>query len=757
MSATWVGKALVKTRGKGPARVEARVICVNEIDDVVCMMPLPRIKKNGWVDNYLPGRSFTSAKALAKRLDKEPDLQLLDFTAPAHWLWTDEQLRGEAGDGCGKRRRYDLDKWQEKEQRAFELIEPLIKGKSLEEIAFEPAHARLVRERAEELGCRLAEVRRALNAYLLGMGNRRALLPWYTRCGAPGRQRFARRPTGRPSIGAVRGGQKRPFDSVPQHIRKVLKLGWKRFKKPGVSVEVALARTRNAYLAESVEWDGAQCKVKLSAEALAITPAMFKYYGTLDEGSLRASEIESGETEGRREYLRRIGNMRGRFETINGVAFLDSTSTDQTLVSAASSVKILRAPWRTEVLGGCIDYIFGVHVGFESPSATTALLAILSAATDKVALCARFGHVIQPRDWHFSTFAKFLMDNGEGKGALALTQIEQMESSASFGAAYDAINKAPGESGHHKRQKAVDHRLPGSTLGRRKRRGEPDRSQFARLRFDDYMHEYISHVLHHNNTDHFEPLKIEMYEGLKEWTRRGVLEWLMEHHYVSSAAVDLEALKVRCLPRLQAVMHGDGLHLFDPTRKDLALIPGLVYRSDWLLSSGRLEQARRKIWRLEAHLNPSDISRVWVNIGGLQQLDLCSNDPDLGMLCLLDWLTICSDNRLAGYLAKARDIQHDSDQAASIQAAVKKGNARFRAEVKQLDKRPTKSEIKAGRNVNTVIEAAAMGGMPRPLPSNVDADQATQLRNLDAKPQPAATDELEDLIKLAAGLYDAQR
>jgi hypothetical protein len=119
---------------------------------------------------------------------------------------------------------------------------------------------------------------------------------------------------------------------------------------------------------------------------------MFKYWGTYDRGSLRASEIERGETAGRREYLRRIGKMRGRFETMNGVAFIDSTSTDQTLVSAASPIKILRAPWRTEVLGGCIDYIFGVHVGFESPSATTALLAILSAATDKVAFCARYGH-----------------------------------------------------------------------------------------------------------------------------------------------------------------------------------------------------------------------------------------------------------------------------------------------------------------------------------------------------------------------------
>lgn len=758
MSAAWVGKALVRMKPGASPVVEGRVICVSEIDDLVCLIPMPRIKNSGHVDNYVPSPKMQSAKKLAELLAARSGLQLLDFKTPAHWLWTDAQLQEQLGDGSGARRRYQLPKWLAREKRGYELIEPLVQGKALERIVFDPTMSTQIRQRAEHLAVSAVAVRRALNAYLLGMGNRRALLPWYGRCGGPGRQRFSKTETGRPSIGAIRGGVRRAFASVPPEIRACLARGWQKFKKPGVSTKRALAETLCFYLADAVQWDGPQSKVSLGPAALAVTPAMFKYWGTREAGSLRAREIERGETPSRREYLRRIGRMRGRFETANGVAFIDSTSTDQTLVSAASPVKLLSAPWRTEVLGGCIDYIFGIHVGFEAPSATTALLAILSAATDKVAFCARFGHHIEPRDWYSSAFNSFLMDNGEGKGSLALCQIEQMESSASFGAVYDAINKAPSESGHHKRQKAVDHTLPGSTLGRRKRRGEPDRSQFARLRFDDYMHELIGEILHHNNVAYVDPLRIEMYEGLKERTRRGVLEWLMAHHYVSSAAVDVDVLKTRCLPRLKAVMHGDGLHLFNPSRRDEALVPELVYRSDWLLSSGRLEQARRKSWRLEAHLDPSDISRVWVNIDGLQRLDLCSNDPDLEKLCLLDWLTICTDNRLAGYLSRVQETRHNVNKAASTRSAVKQGNMRLRDEVKRLGRKPTKTELKAGRNFNTVIEAAAMSGLPRPIPAAADVGAQTRPAASLATPLGVAGSEpMNELLELAAALYDEQQ
>jgi hypothetical protein len=196
-------------------------------------------------------------------------------------------------------------------------------------------------------------------------------------------------------------------------------------------------------------------------------------------------------------------------------------------------------------MGSAIDYVYGMHVGFESVSSTTALLAILSAATDKVSICARYGHTIEPDDWYSCTFSKFTMDNGEGKGSLVMNTLQDLQAAASYGLVYNALNKSPIESGHRSRQAKLDHLLPGSTMGRRRERGEPDRSQLACLTFHDYMHLYIEEVLFRNNKQYVDPLRIEMYEGLKERTR-GIVEWLIKHHYVSSAATDLTTMTIAC-------------------------------------------------------------------------------------------------------------------------------------------------------------------------------------------------------------------
>lgn len=177
--------------------------------------------------------------------------------------------------------------------------------------------------------------------------------------------------------------------------------------------------------------------------------------------------------------MRRQGKVSERHLTANGEGFLDSTSCDQTMVSCSSRLKVLGSPWRTEVMGATVSYIFGHHVGFESPSGMTALMAILHAAEDKVEYCARYGIKIKPRDWLSMTFRQLIMDNGEGKGQLVMNTLESMECGASFGSAYDAINKSPQESNHARIQRHVDHLMPGSTMGKRARRGEPCRAGLA--------------------------------------------------------------------------------------------------------------------------------------------------------------------------------------------------------------------------------------------------------------------------------------
>lgn len=70
----------------------------------------------------------------------------------------------------------------------------------------------------------------------------------------------------------------------------------------------------------------------------------------------------------------------------------------------------------------------GIYVGFEHVSTSTALLAILNAAKDKVAFCREWGIEIEPWQWHSRVFKRVKADNGElksQKGFVALSDMEQ--------------------------------------------------------------------------------------------------------------------------------------------------------------------------------------------------------------------------------------------------------------------------------------------------------------------------------------------
>lgn len=466
------------------------------------------------------------------------------------------------------------------------------------------------------------------------------------------------------------------------------------------------------WFAKSGRWvSGGKFECDIKPEALRYTVHQFEYWGRKGVGALSALQIERGETEAKREYLRRLNSIGENFATVNGSAFIDSTSTDVTLVSVASRQTVLMAPWRTEVLGAGLNYIFGTHVTFDSPSNMTALLAILHAAEDKVAFCARFGITIEPRDWYSMTFHRILGDNGDPKGKLVEQQVSEMETGTHYGMTNDAINKSPQESNHRVNQRHVDHKIPGTTHGRRPGRGEPRASETARWNYFEYMLKLIKHALYHNNVEQVpQLLTLAMRRDGVEPTRRGILEWMMARGYVSSAATDLNSLRVRCLPRLKGVIHADGIHIFNPweERREL-IVPKMCYRGAWLMRAGLLEAASKRAKRVDVHLDPMNPQQAWVNLDGLRPLQLHTNDPDMLELTLLDWCRISSDDKLIAFLDKAQETRRSIEDVAENNAITAHAQRELNAEI-QRDGKKTKTERNSDRRHTTAVENAAMTG-----------------------------------------------
>lgn len=760
MSQAWSGKCLVPKSAVGKSLKSIRILCVDGMRDRVVYIELPKIKK-GRQSNYLPALKVTSMVEIAKRLDTGSSYQLVDFKIPEHWIYTEEQMSDQATAPLLRRQRKNLDRWKAVRDTSYELIRPFVEGRSVCELVNDPEIFDWPSQRAVELGLKSkAKVERALRAYLLGMADKRALMPNYINCGAPGSQKFSVRDTGRPSIAANQLGQKRSRPHLSAEARYKLAMGYRKYKARGFSDKVALAKTLNDYFVKTAQSTRDGLKIELKPEALDITIRMFKYWGTKDKTALRSRDYQNKMLPSRDPVLRRMNKARDRFSTLNGVAYLDSTSTDQTLISSINPLKRLKSPWRTEVLGASIDYIFGVHVGFEAASATTALLSILNAATDKVAFCARYGHKIEPRDWLSCTFNTIQTDNGEAKGQLAMYTLDQLSTSMVFGKSYDAINKSASESGHRKRQADIDHGLPGSTMGRQKARGEKDRFRLAGLKFDDYMHELIAAILHHNNVAYIDPPHVEMYAGIKERTRRGVVEWMMEHHYLSSAAIDIDLLRVTCLSRFDAVLHGDGIHIFEQGSNRTKLIKHLVYRSSYLLESGLLHEHRGRSKSLEVHLDPMDISHIWANINGLKRFDLASGDKDLQLLSLVEWIAILEDNKLAKYLAERMEPQRIAAQHWRIDQTNAKGLQEKKQAIKEQGK-PTKTEMRSDVRVTTELEKTVHTGMPPKadvVPYMGAMVEKTEKKTTPPPPKTALTTASYDdiLFDVVEEMYDRQ-
>ncbi len=224
--------------------------------------------------------------------------------------------------------------------------------------------------------------------------------------------------------------------------------------------------------------------------------------------------------------------------------------------------------------------------------------------------------------------------------------------------------------------------------------------------------------------------------------------------------MDIDVLRVTCLPRFDASMHADGIHLFVPGAGGERLIRKLVYRSEYLLTQGLLHLSQRKVRRLVVHMNPIDLTHIWANIDGLKRFDLATGDQDFEGVTLMDWLAISEDDKLAKFLSKKFETQHLADKLANTENRYKAGKKAQQEAIKTHGK-PTKTEMKRDVRVMTEMEKAIQTGMPvkQPLPwESEKVDKALELSpapQMLTQGQPGPSNDLWH--DMAAQIYESRR
>lgn len=650
-----------------------------------------------------------------------PRIQLVDEDVGALWVLSEEQLAGEMGLPLGMK--YPVKQlifWKELRDNAYLRIEPIVKNRSLEELLYDEELDSLVADHAKAIGASKSGLWSLLNQYLYAGGHKRGLLPRYNNSGAPGQQKFPTSPSGRRNTAYLNGESAHQGFLMTELDRQNCYLAWSKFKKPGVSVPAAFVELLRTYYAKSVEWIGpSERKVTLLPADQCPSEGQFEYFGRAGN-PMRAPALIGLSSKSFKNNMRGFrGTAQSGVKNAMQIGLIDSTSDDQTLCSESSTLLMLKSTWSTRIMDVRSEYIFGEYTSFDPVSSLTHLRAVEHAATDKVAWAESIGISLSKGEWHDGIFASIRADNGEGKGYLAMSSQMNAGLDLEFTAAWHSRAKNIIESQHLLQHLLVDWRIPGSTMGKMRSRGEKlaTDSPFNLRQFQQHR---LQGILHRNNVEpatHL--LDMEMRRQGVPATRRGVLEYLRETGQVSSAPEDLLALRPSVLPRISAQIRKGGVHLWDPRVKvGERLIPDLVYWDEWLWQQGILTKAGQNPIQAVASMDGACIGVVYLQVGTMwRELKMQTHDPEKRALSLIDWLAISDHDHVRKYLASHQVLESRASIAASIDASANESRGRrSKDKSKEEGKRPKGSLGKRAATVleRETLEAQRLGiGSPR--------------------------------------------
>lgn len=506
--------------GSSPIDWPHRLLMIDQELGIASAIALPgALGKNGKRITHVRGPKTFELKAIEEAVSCNV-LVVTSYVAPGHWIMSDEEYVAAAAtekEGKKRERRLKL------RDTAWELISPIVGDISIRDIARNPTRLRpKILKQASDRGENVTTVYRTLHIYLASGGVRSSLIPNLHLRGAPGKEKIQKTKLGRKS-------RIERNEEIPEPRYKLTEADKQRLangnllRGKGRTIEDAFLLTSHVYWSKT----GADGKTILLPANERPTIVEFRYWGkkrnTIDARKKRIgsdawmSKVTAGSTQ---DQVRAVGQM----------AMIDSTSTDVYLVSTMSRLIKLPPMHRTIVKEVRSSAVIGFHVGWENPSSATSLQAVLSSAESKVEVCARFDIKIKDEDWPALLCKLYLADNGEMKAKYIKEAEDEFRFGVEYVKSYSGQSKSDVENQHHTDHKRLDHKLPGTTKGKQRERGEAHPAGDALWNYFEYMHEFLSMVIEYNNEEvsHLAPTAM-LKEGVAP-TRINILKWMMERN-----------------------------------------------------------------------------------------------------------------------------------------------------------------------------------------------------------------------------------
>lgn len=547
--------------------------------------------------------------------------------------------------------------------------------------------------------------RHLVHLFWAGGSQVNALLPKYGFCGLPGHAKTSAKKLGRPSRSFKHGISTSNGHVMTEQDKEHLAWGYTLVNAERTLHDAYLLTCSRYWATHDVSAAGIVSVTLNPAEQRPTFP-QFIYWGRklvkqkvrellMQQSKLRQLTYASG------------GSVQDQVSMAGQLGCFDATSTDLYLASLRSRLKKLPAMTRSILKDIRTDLIIGLYCGWDAPSPATALKTVLNAVGDKVAYCARFGITITPDDWPSFLPRTILADNGELKGR----KPSEAERQFNFGIEYTPVHrgdrKGSIETQHHTDHKKLDHKIQGSTKGKKRERGEQNPVVEALWNYHEYMGELIRHVLDHNNVQEvpdLAPTDMLLKCPDVKPTRLNIYKWLVSRNMMVDVPVDVEIFRAFTLPDWPAVLHKNGVYIKANVLGRQIRMPRLRYSGKALISTGLMSQVKQSNRPMDVtvKLDQEDLSRTWlVTPQGLIEMQLQVKDSTfIKKMTMTDWVGMIAEATLKRDSAKSERDQYDLDRVLRREAISISARKELREEEKARGGRPSKQSLKKDLRAN---------------------------------------------------------
>lgn len=285
---------------------------------------------------------------------------------------------------------------------------------------------------------------------------------------------------------------------------------------------------------------------------------------------------------------------------------IDATIADIYLVSEDDRSQIIGRPTIYFVIDVYSRMVVGFYIGFDDPSYTVAMQALVNAVIEKPSFCQQLGVDIEPEEWPCDGLPEVILAD---RGEMLSHQVEALIKNFSV-----RIENAPPFRGDAKGIVESHFRTvpaqfkdyaPGIVQGARiKKHGEKDYRLEANLTLSEFSQIILHTVLYRNNYRTI--ARYDRDEGMPSEVPSIPIEiwkWGLQHKSGGLRTVDVERFRITLLPRKKVGISQYGISLW-----------GLYYTSQEILGEGWLHRGKgnKRPQTLEAGYDPGSADVIYL-------------------------------------------------------------------------------------------------------------------------------------------------